>query len=82
MLRKAILYALETTTIRDQVSRNRKNKMQNSQRNFGAIARNIIWMKGSTKELYEHADRFTDIIRKRRLIYYGHIQRMNNNTLT
>ena len=39
-------------------------------------------MKRPTKELYEDSNKLTDMIKKRRLSFYGHIYRMNDNRLT
>lgn len=77
------LYASETTTIgASGITETEKIERKILRKIFGAIRRDGIWIKRPTKELYEHTDRLTDLIKKRRLGFYGHLYRMNNNRLT
>ena len=77
------LYASETTTIgASGIAEAEKVERKILRKIFGAVHRDGIWMKRPTKELYEDSNKLTDMIKKRRLSFYGHIYRMNDNRLT
>ncbi|XP_025830255.1 uncharacterized protein LOC112905593 [Agrilus planipennis] len=40
------------------------------------------WKLKSNRELYEKTERITDTMRKRRITFYGHLSRMNDDRLT
>ena len=49
---------------------------------YGPICLGSIWNKRPTSELYKHTQTITVAFRKRRMTFYGHIYRMNQNRLT
>jgi len=78
------LYAAETTVIRGRTKIRDIEKQERKilRKIHGAVIRNGVWIKRPTKELYDNADTITDLFRKRRLQFYGHIYRMKEDRLT
>lgn len=77
------LYAAETTTIKaSNIKETEKIERQILRKIYGAVNRENIWMKRPTEELYKDREKLTEVIRKRRVQFYGHILRMKNTRLT
>ena len=49
---------------------------------FGPVCNQGIRMKKKSHELYQHCEKISDTFRKRRMKFYAHIFRMENNSLT
>ena len=49
---------------------------------LGPIKEGHQYRRRQNNELYKHIEKITDTIRKRRIAFYGHLQRMNSNRLT
>ena len=49
---------------------------------LGPIKEGDQYRRRHNNELYKHLEDITDTIRKRRITFYGHLQRMNSNRLT
>lgn len=77
-------YAAETTIIQGQtgIKQIEKTERKIIRKIFGATQKDGVWIKRPAKELYEHTEKITDKIRKRRLQFYGHLSRMEPRRLT
>ena len=49
---------------------------------LGPIKKGDQYRRRHNNELYKHIEKITDSIRKRRIAFYGHLQRMDSNRLT
>ena len=49
---------------------------------LGPIKEGDQYRSRHNTELYKHIEKITDTIRKRRISFYGHLQRMDSNRLT
>lgn len=78
------LYAVETTQIRGQTKIKEIEKQERKilRKIFGPVQEQGIWMKRPASDIYKHTDKITDTFRKRRMQFYGHIHRMNENRIS
>lgn len=78
------LYAAETTIIQGQtrIKQIEKTERKILRKIFGATQKDGVWIKRPAEELYEHTEKITDKIRKRRLQFYGHLSRMAPHRIT
>ena len=78
------LYAVETTQIGGQTKIKEMEKQERKilRKIFGPIQEQGIWKKRPTSEIYKYTDKITDTIRKRRMQFYGHIHKMNENRIS
>lgn len=75
------LYAVETTLLRGRtkIKEIQKQERKILRKIYGPINKNGIWMKRPTSEIYKDTEVITDVFRKRRLSFYGHIYRMDRS---
>lgn len=85
VIKPEALYGSECLTL------NKKGEQEELEKKERKILRKILgpqknkdnnWMKRRNEDLYRNIETITDSIRKRRLKFYGHIHRMNDNRLT
>lgn len=78
------LYAAETTVIHGHTKIREIEKQERKilRKIYGPVFREGIWIKRPTREIYKEIETITDTIRKRRMKFYGHVSRMNQNRLT
>uniref|UniRef100_A0A8D8RIQ9 Craniofacial development protein 2 n=2 Tax=Cacopsylla melanoneura TaxID=428564 RepID=A0A8D8RIQ9_9HEMI len=78
------LYASECLTLNTakQLEEIEKKERKIVRRILGPKQENGIWKLKSNKEVYEKTEKIGDTMRKRRVQFYGHLERMDENRLT
>ncbi|KAL1451182.1 hypothetical protein WDU94_003467 [Cyamophila willieti] len=78
------LYASECLTLNTakQLEEIEKKERKIIRRILGPRQENGMWKLRSNKEVYENTEKIGDTMRKRRVQFYGHLERMNENRLS
>lgn len=78
------LYASEclNMNMKGQMEEVAKKERKIIRRIIGPRYENGIWKLRSNKEVYEKTDKIEDVMRKRRVSFYAHLKRMDENRLT
>lgn len=82
VVRPECLYACECLTMNYKLDRLEVLERRIIRKIMGAIQTTDGWKMRSNEEIYKNIEKISAVMAKRRLIFFGHLYRMNENRLT